>query len=133
MTTAAAAHAPSRAAHRAPGGPLASGLPDPRPLTGYSVEYAEPDGRSVLYVTLEQPCLIGEPTWTVIDSSTGETKTLPGKAEGDGTSSTVIVFTHDSILDKTFNFIAAPYQDPEVRNFGGGFVSPAPVWFRSPG
>jgi hypothetical protein len=56
----------------------------------------------------------------------------PAVAEGDGAGSTVIVFTHDSTLDKTFNFLAAPYQDPEVRNFRGGFVNPGPVWFRPP-
>ena len=115
------------------GDPIRAGLPDPRAVTGYSVEYSEESGGSRLVVTLDQPCVVREPEWGVVSCLNGEVILLAGAADGAGTpgeSNTVLVFDYDGILGDEYNFVLVPYQDAKVQNFRGGFVEPGARWFR---
>lgn len=133
MTTQQIPIQPSRTNKRTPRDPLAAGLPDPRPVTEYDVTYEEVDGRSRLVVVLDSVCVVadGPLEWGVVDCVTGGVKRLAGRADPDR-QTTVLVFEYESILEKTFNFVLVPHQDPAVRNAAGGFVRPGARWFRPP-
>jgi len=117
------------APRKGPKAAMAAGLPDPRPLTGYSVEVTEEVQGTRLTVKLGQRCVVRAPRWALISSETGERLTTPPAAVVDGTT---FYFQFDSELPRAFNFIAAPYQDPQVQNFQGGYVAPGAQWFRAP-
>lgn len=119
----------ARANKRARTTPLSAGLPDPRPLTDYTAEYAEVDGASRVTVTLDQPCIIRDPKWSFIDCSDGSAITAPDlEILGNDT----IVFRFGEIIPGTVIMIDVPYQDVQVQNFQGGFVRPGAKWFRAP-
>ena len=109
--------------------PAALGIPDPRPLTDYSVALSTVGGHSRITITLSQPCVIRQPSWGVIDVSTGN-KTYPLTTVVGSTTS--FYMDYATILNSNFAFVEAPYQDIQVQNFQGGYVVPAAKWFRSP-
>src|SRR6185295_1368184 len=51
--------------------PAEAGLPDPRPVTDYSVVLTSVAGHDRLTVTLFQPCVIRKPNWALIDCLAG--------------------------------------------------------------
>lgn len=109
--------------------PSTSGLPDPRPITGYTAEYHEPDGHSRIYITLDAPCIIRSPAWMVIDVVDGSAL-APDAIKATGPTEFYLDF--EDIIPLTVCLVDVPYQDMEVQNFQGGFVSPGARWFRSP-
>ncbi|HYE61341.1 MAG TPA: hypothetical protein VD997_05040 [Phycisphaerales bacterium] len=109
--------------------PLESGLPDPRPVTDYSVELEKIDGITRLTVTLAQPCVIREPVWPLVDCIDGS-KVYP--ASTTVVDNTTFYQEYDGLFAPSVNFVEVPYQDPQVRNHAGGFVSPGGKWFRAP-
>lgn len=109
--------------------PASAGLPDPRPLTEYLVEYEEFEGTSRVIVRLDQPCIIRAPRWLFIDVGDGV------GIEADGVvvlGNDAIRFEFEGIIAPTVCFIEVPYQDMQVQNFQGGFVRPGGRWFRKP-
>ena len=106
-----------------------AGLPDPRPLTDYSVALSVVSGKSRLTVTLAQPCVIRHPNWGLVDCTAG--------AKVHSSSVTVVnnttfYFDYPGVLDAMVAFVDVPYQDMQVQNFQGGFVVPGGKWFREP-
>lgn len=119
----------SRSGKRSKLSPTEAGLPDPRPVTDYSVEYRVVAGKSEIEITLAQPCIIRRPNWRFISCDDG------GSLEASAVvvkTNTAIVFGFDGIIDTSVAFVDVPYQDMEVQNFQGGFVRPGGQWFRAP-
>lgn len=110
--------------------PGTAGLPDPRPVTGFTAEYGEEEGRSMVLVTLDAPCIVRNPMWSVIDVADGSSI---GPVLGKLRTDSQIVFRFDDLLPPTACFIDVPYQDMQVQNYFGGFVRPGATWFRPPG
>ncbi len=129
MSTHATLTAPARAGKRGKTNPLSSGLPDPRPLTDYSVLYQEVAGKSRITVTLQQPCIIRAPQWGFIDCSSGEAS--PAN-QVTPVGHDTIIFDFNAIIPASVNLVNVPYQDTQVQNFQGGFVRPGAQWFRAP-
>lgn len=121
--------APIRAAKRTRITPASAGLPDPRPVTDYFVDYAESGGRSIITVALDAPCIIRDPMWSAINIDDGSSV---GPVLGKAVSPTAIQFIFDSILDGRVCFLDVPLQDMQVQNHHGGFVRPGAKWFRGP-
>lgn len=109
--------------------PFAAGLPDPRPVTDYTVALSVVAGKSRLTVTLAQPCVIRAPRWAVIDCSNGA-RVYP--ASVTVVSNTVFYFEYLGVLSSAVALVEAPYQDAQVQNFQGGFALPGGKWFREP-
>lgn len=107
--------------------PASAGLPDPRPVTGYTVSVAEEEGNTVLTITLEQPCVIREPNWAAVSSADGSTV---GCESVKVNSNTEFALQFTGTLKPECNFIEVPYQDMQVQNFQGGYVAPGARWFR---
>lgn len=105
------------------------GLPDPRPLTDYTVALSTVAGHARLTVTLAQPCVIRQPNWPLIDCSTGG-RVYPTSVTVVSTVSFYMDFA--GLLLGSVAFVEAPYQDMQVQNFQGGYVVPGGKWFRSP-
>src|SRR4051794_13041880 len=118
MTTPALLTAAARSRRPRLRTPAEAGLPDPRPITGYTASYDEPGGRSRITIALEQPCIIRSPAWSFIDCADGS-RIQANEAIAVGNS--VIQFQFDKLIPTTVAFVEAPYQDMEVQNFQGGF------------
>lgn len=115
-------------ARRAPS-PVESGLPDPRPVTDYTVALSTVGTHSRLTVTLAQPCVIRAPAWALIDCTAG------GRVYASGVTvvnNTTFYFDYPGTLNPAVAFVEVPYQDMQVQNFAGGFVAPGGKWFRQP-
>jgi hypothetical protein len=110
-------------------GLLSNGLPDPRPLTGYSVSLSTVSGHSRLSVTLDQPCVIRQPMWPLVNCAGGG---LVSPTSCTVVSSTQFYLDFASVVLDSVAFVQVPYQDTQVRNFRGGFVQPGGQWFRDP-
>jgi hypothetical protein len=129
MSTNTPIAAPIRTSKRTRTNATTAGLPDPRPLTGYSIFYQELDGHSRVNIVLDSPCIIREPAWLLVDVNTGDT--LPADAfKVDSPTQFYLDFT--TIIPGTYCFVEVPYQDMQVQNYFGGFVSPGAKWFRAP-
>jgi hypothetical protein len=109
--------------------PTANGLPDPRPVTDYTVALSVVAGKSRLTVTLTQPCAIRAPRWAVIDCTNGG-RVYPTSATVVSTTQFYLDFA--SVLSSAVAFVEVPYQDTQVQNAMGGFVAPGGKWFREP-
>jgi hypothetical protein len=107
--------------------PVEAGLPDPRPLTDYTAFIEDMGTHWRLTITLDQPCIIRQPKWWLVDYRTGETSSGANLQIEDNTRFT---FDFPAELPETFNFVEAPYQDMQVQNFQGGFVRPGAKWMR---
>ena len=121
--------ASARSGARPSASPFATGLPDPRPLTGYTASYREEAGVGYIDITLDGPCIIRGPAWLAQDCLTGETIT-PEKVGILGPDRFYLQFV--ATLAPSVNLVVVPYQDMEVQNFHGGFVTPGAKWFRAP-
>lgn len=108
----------------------AENLPDPRPLTEYTVEVSEDTGNTRVIVRLDQPCVIRTPEWAFIDSVDGSRSYAPTLKVVDNQT---FEFEFAGLLAASVGTIEAPYQDMQVQNFQGGFVRPGGQWFRPPG
>lgn len=129
MSNTLTAHSPARKSRTAPRNPLAAGLPDPRPLTDYTVVYDEIAGNSRITIKLQQPCIIRTPDWSFIDCADGSSITAKYVTPSGNDS---IVFDFSGIIPESVAFVDVPYQDVQVQNFQGGFVRPGGKWFRMP-
>lgn len=109
--------------------PLKMGLPDPRPLTGYSVAYSEVGMKSRITITLDQPCVIRQPLWGFINCTDG---TLVYPTSVTVVNRTTFYFDFPAVLNPAVAFVWVPWQDTQVQNFQGGFVAPGGQWFREP-
>jgi hypothetical protein len=118
-----------RSTRRKPPTPFARGLPDPRPVTDYTVALSVVAGKSRLTVTLAQPCVIRAPNWAVIDCSNGARVYAQSVTVASPTS---FFFDYAGILSSAVAFVEVPYQDTQVQNAMGGFVAPGGRWFREP-
>jgi hypothetical protein len=109
--------------------PLESGLPDPRPVTDFTVAVTAPGGNTRLTVTLANPCVIRSPRWRLVDCTDGSMQTCPAPTVISNTS-----FRYDFTgeLNPAVGFVDVPNQDTEIQNFQGGFVRPGGKWFRAP-
>lgn len=47
-------------------------------------------------------------------------------------SNTQFYFDYSGLLSSAVAFVEVPYQDTQVQNPMGGFVSPGGKWFRQP-
>jgi hypothetical protein len=130
MSTLAHRTLPFKTERRRRPSPAALGLPDPRPVTDYSVALSTVAGHARLTVTLAQPCVIRSPNWAVIDVSTGN-RTYPVSV----TVLSTVQFTMDfaGALLSTIAFVEVPYQDTQVQNFQGGYCVSGGKWFRAAG
>lgn len=129
MPASAITASPARATRRTASAPFATGLPDPRPVTDYSVALSVVAGKSRLTVTLTQPCAIRSPRWAVIDCTNGG-RVYPTSATV--VSTTQFYFDYAGLLAPSVAFVEVPYQDTQVQNAMGGFVAPGGKWFREP-
>lgn len=120
---------PARRPRNAAPAPFANGLPDPRPVTDYSVALSVVSGKSRLTVTLSQPCAIRSPHWAVIDCTAGG-RVYPQSVTV--VSPTSFYFDYAGLLASSVAFVEVPYMDPQVQNTQGGFVRPGGQWFREP-
>lgn len=109
--------------------PFANGLPDPRPVTDYTVTLSVVAGKSRLTVTLAQPCAIRSPNWALIDCTAGG-RVYPQSVTV--VSTTQFYFDYSGLLSSAVAFVEVPYMDTQVQNLQGGFVSPGGKWFRQP-
>jgi hypothetical protein len=109
--------------------PSTAGLPDPRPVTGYSVQADDTVEGTIVTVTLDQPCVIRAPMWALVECQSGA-RLEPTSVSVSGNTTFTLGF--EGIVDRLFNFIEVPYQDMNVQNFQGGFVAPGARWFREP-
>ncbi len=105
-----------------------AGLPDPRPVTGFSVALSTVGVSTRITITLSQPCVVRSPRWRLVRGDTGAMTTLPAPTVVDNTT-----FYYDvpGALDPSVGFIDVPYMDTQVQNFQGGFVKPGGTWFRA--
>jgi len=108
--------------------PNSTGTADPRPVTEYSVALSTVGMNSRVTVTLGSPCLVREPNWAFINVSTGARVYAASVTAVDPST---IVFDFSGLLPVKVGFIEVPYQDTQVQNFAGGFVSPGARWFRA--
>jgi hypothetical protein len=129
MTTAAQPKAPTRSRTPRPPTPPESGLPDPRPVTDYSVSLTIVGPHSRLTVTLMQPCAIRSPRWALINCIDGS-RLYP--ASVTVVNNTTFYFEYGGILESYYSFVEVPYQDTQVQNSQGGYVAPGAKWFRDP-
>jgi hypothetical protein len=129
MTTQGTLTAPGRKSKQPPSNPATSGLPDPRPLTDYSVALTNVAGHSRITITLSQPCVIRNPAWPLIDCTAG---TLVNPSSVTVVSNTQFYMDYAGTLGSMVAFVQVPYQDMQVQNFQGGFVRPGGQWFREP-
>jgi hypothetical protein len=109
--------------------PFQSGLPDPRPVTDYTVALSTVSGHSRLTVTLLSPCVIRQPMWPLIDCVAG---TLVVPSSCTPVSNTQFYLDFAGIITPSTAFVQVPYQDTQVQNNMGGFVRPGGQWFRAP-
>lgn len=109
--------------------PASAGLPDPRPVTDYSVVLSTVSGKSRLTVTLAQPCVIRTPAWAVIDCTAGARVYSMSLTV---VNNTTLYFDYAGLLNPMVAFVEVPYQDTQVQNFQGGFVRSGGQWFRQP-
>jgi hypothetical protein len=108
--------------------PSDTGLPDPRPIPGYTATYSEPGGNSVVTIALDQPCIIRLPQWAFVSSANGTRVYAASVSIADNRTFSFIFIGK---LPAAFGFIEVPYQDMQVQNFQGGFVKPGAQWFRA--
>ena len=109
--------------------PIRAGLPDPRPVTDYTVTLSTVSGKSRITVTLSQQCVIKNPLWPLIDCMAG---TLVNPASCTVVSNTSFYMDFAGIITTSTAFVQVPYQDTQVQNFAGGFVRSGGQWFRQP-
>ena len=126
--TAAAPSALRSSSQRRPD-PLREGLPDPRPVTEYSVVLSTVSGKSRLTINLSEPCVIRSPLWPVIDCTAGA---LVNPATCTVVSPTSFYLDFSGTLSPAVGFVYVPQQDTNVQNFQGGFVRGGGQWFRMP-
>jgi len=106
----------------------AESLPDPRPVTEYTVVLSTVGINARLTVTLGQPCVVRQPAWAFVNVSTGARVYAATVTVVDNTT---IVFDFAGLLPTKVAFIEVPYQDTQVRNSSGGFVAPGGRWFKA--
>ena len=104
-------------------------MPDPRPVTDYTVALTTVSGHSRLTVTLSQPCVIRQPAWALIDCVAGSRVYASSVTV---VSNTQFYFDYSGFLAGSVAFVEVPYQDTQVQNSQGGFVRPGGLWFREP-
>ena len=107
--------------------PAEAGLPDPRPVTGFSVALSTVGVNTRITVTLEQPCVVRSPRWRLVSGETGAMTTLPAPTV---VSNTTFYYDVPGAISPSVGFIDVPYMDTQVQNFQGGFVRPGGSWFR---
>jgi hypothetical protein len=129
MATPNAFAAPSRSSKRPVQNPAESGLPDPRPVTDYTVTLGVVSGHSRLTVVLSQPCAIRQPMWPLVNCMGG---TLIAPTGCTVVSNTAFQLDFAGVVPESVAFVQVPYQDMNVQNFRGGFVIPGGRWFRDP-
>jgi hypothetical protein len=105
-----------------------AGLPDPRPVTGFSVALSTVGPNTRITITLAQPCVVRSPRWRLVSSENGALTTLPAPTVVD---STTFYYDVPGALNPAVGFIDVPYMDTQVQNFQGGFVKPGGTWFRA--
>jgi hypothetical protein len=108
--------------------PWEAGLPDPRPVTGYTLTVQDFGPTTRVVVALDQPCVIRTPNWAFIVNATGARVYPSGVVVVDPQT---FYFEFAGGLPPGVGFVEAPYQDPQVQNFRGGFVRPGGQWFRA--
>src|SRR5262245_7522857 len=113
MTTTLKSPAATRAEKRRQN-PIENGLPDPRPLTDYTVALSVVGGHSRLTVTLNQPCAIRTPNWALIDCVAGA-RIYP--ASVTMVSNTQFYFDYPALIAPSIAFVEVPFQDMQVQNF----------------
>jgi len=106
-----------------------AGLPDPRPVTDYTVAMTTVGGNSRLTVTLAQPCVVRQPAWPLVDCADGS---LVHPSSVTVLSNTSFRQDYAGLVSPSVALVAVPYQDTNVQNFSGGFVAPGGRWFRQP-
>jgi hypothetical protein len=121
--------APARSNARRNRSVVDAGLPDPRPVTEYTVAVTTPGGNTRLTITLSQPCAVRAPLWRVVNCDTGAFTACPAPVV---TSNTSFYYQFPGVLDPAVGFVDVPYMDTQVQNFQGGFVRPGGQWFRAP-
>src|SRR5205809_102658 len=117
MTTQSTLAAPSRKSRQPSSNPFASGLPDPRPVTDYTVSLSVFGGHSRLTVTLSQPCVVKLPMWPLIDCTDGSLVTPTACTP---VSNTVFLLDYAGIIGAAVALVQVPFQDTQVQNFQGG-------------
>lgn len=103
-------------------------LPDPRPVTDYSVALSTVGTNARITITLGQPCAIRQPAWAFVNVSTGARSYAASVTVVDNTT---FFFDFSGLLPAKVAFVEVPYQDTQVQNSSGGFVSPGARWFRA--
>jgi hypothetical protein len=129
MATTPTLNAPSRTSRERRPDPYKAGLPDPRPVTDYTVALSTVAGHSRLTITLSQPCVIRSPAWGLIDC------TANGRVNPTGVtavSNKEFYLDFAGLIGPMVAFVEVPYQDMQVQNYQGGFVRPGGQWFRTP-
>ncbi len=109
--------------------PMEAGLPDPRPVTQYSLALTTVGSDTRITITLAQPCVVRSPRWRLVNSDTGVLDELPAPTV---VSNTEFYYTVLGALNPAVGFMDVPYMDTQVQNFQGGFVRPGGQWFRAP-
>lgn len=104
-------------------------IPDPRPVTDYTVTLSSVGPNSRVTITLAQPCVIRTPAWGFINCDTGASTAASSVTVVSNTS---FYFDFSGTLNPAIGFVDVPYQDPQVQNFQGGYVRPGARWFRAP-
>src|SRR5947209_6881771 len=85
--------------------PWEAGLPDPRPVTDYSVALSTVAGNTRVTITLGQPCVIRTPVWAFISATDGARSYAPTLRVLDNTS---FFFEFAGALDATIGTIEVP-------------------------
>jgi hypothetical protein len=129
MATQSTLAAPARKQRRSVQTPVEAGLPDPRPVTDYTVTLSTVGGHSRITVVLSQPCVIKNPLWPLIDCMAG---TLVFPSSSTVVNNTTFFLDFPGIITTSTAFVSVPYQDTQVQNFQGGFVRSGGQWFRQP-
>lgn len=129
MATQTTLTAPGRKSRPASLDAAAKGLPDPRPVTDYTVTLSVVAGHSRLTVSLSQPCSIRQPMWPLVNCMGG---TLIAPASCAVISNTAFQLDFAGVVPESVAFVQVPFQDMNVQNTRGGFVVPGGRWFRDP-
>jgi hypothetical protein len=129
MTTITAGAQAQRSTRKTRITPMTLGGQDPRPLTSYTVAVTTVSGNTRVTVTLAQPCIIGTPHWAFITQDNGS-RVYANLVTV--VSNTQFYFQFAGAMNPAISSVEPPYQDPQVRNFLGGFVVPGAKWFQVP-
>src|SRR6185436_11860606 len=107
MATTNTAAAPSRQGRRQVTKPSERGLPDPRPVTDYTVTLSTVSGKSRLTISLSQPCVIKSPMWPAIDCTAGA---LVNPVSSTAVSNTQFYLDYPGLFNAMTAFVQVPYQ-----------------------